>query len=589
MFRLPLTLLAVICVVGSTSQIAPAQTPLLEAWAEGPSTPEDSARLVAAARRDQASFERFRRNHLPETWGGGSSRCDERIGRFCLTHGRGHDDWVAPPEDEEVVAVRGSLIDGLGQIQEIIPGDDWISGQHVRYLVEARRLDEALAAAEECRGEPSWCAALRGYVLHYSAQPAAADSAFDEALAAMEDEERRRWSDLSLILDDRTVRSYRRIDGEERQPFERRFWHLSDPLLTRAGNELRSEHLSRHVMDQFQYRAQSADGISWGFDLREILIRYGWPTGWERTREFGMTAGPPPLVSHYSSSPHYLLPPSEALLEESGTGGVWDDDLFRSRTGYNIPLEDSIARWFSPLDHQVAVFRRGDEAIVVAGYELPADSVPDDAEVLAGVAVLPTTDLLAEPRLALDEAAAVSGALMARVPAQPSLMSLEVVVPSERRLARARYGIELAPVIPGLVSLSDLLLLRETDSLPDSLEAAVEVARGSSELQVGERIGIFWEIYGLDSRETPELSMSLRLLQSRTGWLRRLAERAGLLREVTPVRLRWQEPVSPGPFMARSLDIQVPDVSPGSYTLELVVDAVGREPLTVRKEIEVAE
>src|SRR5690606_25796425 len=114
----------------------------------------------------------------------------------------------------------------------------------------------------------------------------------------------------------------------------------------------------------------------------------------------------------------------------------------------------------------------------------------------------------------------------------PSLMSLEVVVPSERRLARARYGVDLAPVVPGLVSLSDLLLLRETDTLPESLEDAVGVTRGSSRLTVGERIGIYWEIYGLDARETPTLALSLRLLQSRTGWLRRLAERAGLLREV---------------------------------------------------------
>jgi hypothetical protein len=556
-------------------------------WTEGPITPEDSARLVNAARRDQASFERIRRDNLPETWGGGSTRCDERIGRFCITHGDGMDDWVAPPEADEIVANRSRLIDGLGQIARLLPTDDWIAGQHVRYLVEARRLDEALSATERCAGTGWWCAALRGYVLHNMSRPADADSSFDRALAAMEEEARREWTDLSLILDNRSLRSYRRLEDEERDAFEQRFWYLADPLFTRPGNELRSEHLSRHVMDQFQYRAQSPDGISWGYDLREILIRYGWPSGWERTRTFGVTTGPPPLVSHYSSAPHYLLPPAEALLEESGTEGTWEGDVPHSRTGYNIPLQDTVAKWFSPLSHQVAVFRRGERAVVVAAYELPADSLPDGTTVTSSLAIIPTVSRLAAPAVALLDAGDGSDALMLEVDAEPSLMSLEVVVPTERRLARARYGIHLAPVQPGLVSLSDLLLIRGAEALPDSLEAAIGSVRGSTKVRPGEGIGIYWEIYGLDAERTPEVSVSLRLLQSRTGWLRSLAERAGILREVMPVRLRWQEPVSEGPFMARSLDIQIPDVDSGTYTLELSVEAVGREPLSVRREIEV--
>ncbi len=550
---------------------------------------DDSVAILAAARRDQATFERLRRNRLPERWGRGSTRCDERIGRFCLTHGTAGNDWIAPPEAEEVVIARGNLVDGLSQVAVLMPGDGWVAGQLVRYLVESKRLDEALRFADACRAEAWWCAALTGFVHHYSANAAVADSAFDAALAAMEEEERKRWLDLSMILDDRSIRSYRRLEDADRGGFEERFWRLSDPLLTRPGNELRSEHLARHVWDQLQYRAQSTDGISWGYDLREILIRYGWPTGWERTRDWGPTAGPPPLVSHYSSAPHYLLPPHETLIDETATAGEWEAEEPRSRTGYNIPLADSIARWFSPLAHQVAVFRRGDEAVVVAGYELPRDSVAEGALVRAGLALLPTTDLLAEPVVAIDEEGAVTGALMSRVPARPALMSLEIMVPSERRLARARYGLELQPVAPGLVSLSDLLLFDPSGTLPDSLPAAVPLMRGSDHGEPGEQIGIYWEIYGLDSRENPTVTMSLRLLEGRRGWLRRLAERAGLLREVAPIRLRWNEPTIAGPYMPRSITVEVPTVDPGRYTLELTVEADGREPLAVRRDLVVGE
>ena len=549
----------------------------------------DSVAILAAARSDQSTFERLRRNRLPERWGSGSTRCDERIGRFCLTHGAAGSEWVTPPEHDDVVISRGNLVDGLSQVAVLMPGDGWVAGQLVRYLVEARRLDEALRYARACRAEAWWCAALVGFVHHYSADPAAADSAFDASLAAMEESERERWLDLSMILDERSIRTYRRLPDADRPAFEERFWRLSDPLLTRPGNELRSEHLARHVWDQFQYRAQSTDGISWGWDLREILIRYGWPTGWERTRDWGPTAGPPPLVSHYSSAPQYLLPPHETLVDASATAGSWEADEPRSRTGYNVPLTDSIARWFSPLAHQVAVFRRGDEAVVVAGYELPRDSVAEDAAVRAGLALLPTVDVLADPAVVLDEEGGVRGALMSIVPARPVLMSLEIVVPAERRIARARYGLDLDPVHPGLVALSDLLLFDADEALPDSLPDAIPIVRGSDRVQVGERIGIYWEIYGLDTRENPTIEMSIRLLEGRRGWLRRLAERAGLLREVAPIRLRWEEPTTDGPYMARSITVDVPEVAPGTYTLELTVDAAGREPLAVRRDLIVTE
>lgn len=552
-------------------------------------SPEDSVDLLRAARASQDAFERLRRHRLPETWSSGGGYCDERVGRFCLTFGGGHDSWEPPPEDEEVVAARDKLIEGLGGAAGLIPGDGWIAGQRVRYLVEARRFDEAVAAAAECRAADWWCAALSGFASHYAARPLQADSAFDAALAAMDDEQRARWTDLTMILDLRSARTYRRLADDERQRFEARFWRLADPLYTRPGNELRSEHLSRHVWDALQDRAESTEGIRWGYDLREIVIRYGWPSGWERVRSSGIPLVPQPMVTHYGGAPQYLLPPSHALLDETGTAGVWDVEEPRARTGYNIPLADSVARWFTPLAHQVAVFRRPDAAIVVAGYELPADSVPEDTEVVAGLVVTPTVDMELPPAIETADDAGLTGSMAVVAEARPMLMSLEVVVPGEKRIARARYGLDIAPLRPGLIALSDLLLLRDPHPLPDSLARAIPLARGSGAVRPGEQIGVYWEVYGVSAEATPSLVMSLRLTPRQTGAIRRLAESIGLLRRSEPIRLRWEESVVPGPYMGRSLSIQIPEISPGEYALELSVEVPGREPLVVRRAIDVVD
>lgn len=544
----------------------------------------DSARLLREARGAQAQFERVRRNHLPWAWGGGSGSCDERIGRFCLTYDTGGPDWTPPPEAQEVTAARARLIEQLDEVARLLPGESWVAGQRVRYLVESRRLDEARRAAGECRAEGWWCAALAGYVHHRAGEPQRADSAFSDAIRRMPDEERRRWTDLSYLLDGGAYRDFRRLDPPERERFAERFWRLADPLFMRPGNELRSEHFARNVMDQFQDRARSAEGISWGDDLRQILLRYGWPVGWERIRERPGSLDPPSLLSHYASTDRELVPPLEVL--RGGIGAEWDVENPRARTGYSVPLPDSAARWFRRLDHQLAVFRRGDSALVLAAYQLPPDSLPPATPVDAALALVSTGD--GPWQVTRFAAGGTRDVLVTVAPADSLLVSLEVLAERAYRAGRARYGLVIPRRAPGLIAASDLLLLREPEPLPDSLAAAVAAARGSVRVRPGERLGVYWEIYGLESAPALPVSMSLRLLDQRAGWLRRLARRAGLVAQTAPIRLRWQEQPTPEPHVSRSMTIQIPAVEPGAYTLELTVELPGREPLSVRRQVEVS-
>lgn len=554
-----------------------------------PLSPEDSVRLLSAARSDQANFERFRRRRLPETYGAYSSRCDERIGRFCMTYSDGRDTHQAPPEDPEVVERRLGLVDGLDQAAELLPGDGWIVGQRIRYLVEAGRFGRAIEAASECRAARWWCAALSGFAHHKATHPLQADSAFAIALASMDPERRDEWTDLSLILDSRAVRAYRRMTDEEKDAFEATFWRLADPLVTQPGNELQAEHFTRLVHNEMQERAEQPEALSWSYDLREILIRYGWPSDWERVRDWSpvMASGPPSMVSHYGGAPQDLLPPVEVLLDSTVLEGEWDSEEPGSRTSHSLPFADSVARWFNPLDHQIATFRRDDELVVVGTWDLPADSLPENTSVRAGLAILPYEDVGLDPVITVREDAGIHGTLSARVPNRPALVSVETFMPEAHRIARERRGMDVRPLPRGLIGVSDLLLVNGAE-LPATLEEALESARPSTRVESGEQVGVFWEIYGADPEDTPSLTAELRLLGGRTGWLRRIAERAGLLQEVNPVRIRWSETIADAPFTARSLAITIPEIDPGTYTLELSFEAPGREPLTVRQDIQVA-
>lgn len=573
--RVPLLLTACAAGILGAPAVAAGQA---EAGGGGPALGE--------LRVQQARFERVRRNHLPWAWGGGSGPCDERIGRFCLTHGSGDSDWQPEPEHPRVTEAREALIEALAAGAAQLPQDEWIAGQRVRYLVEAGRHDDAIEAARSCGAERWWCRALSGFALHYAGKASEADSAFTSAIIAMPDAERVRWTDLSPILDDCTIRHYRSLSPAGKAAFETRFWRLADPFQTRAGNETRGEHLSRLVWDRLQDRAASTEAIAWGEDLREIVIRYGWPSGWERIRGNSWGTGPPGMVSHYEGSDRDLVPPCEVLRNPDAVAGEWDQEPAKPRTTYALPMPDSAIRWIDGIGYQVAVFRRGDSAEVVAAYQIPEDSLRADARVAAGITLL--TPELEQAAIASFPGEEHSGVVSIAGPQGPLLLTIEAVALEARRAARVRYGIDVARIEYGLIGISDLLLLSDPDPLPDSLAAAAPRARRSTNVRPGERLGVYWEMYGLRTRRDQEITLSLQLAEQDGSWIRGIGRRLGLVDRAPAALLRWREHPTIDEVLARSVTITIPDETrPGRYALELTVSARGREPVVIRRGITV--
>ncbi|HEX5724349.1 MAG TPA: hypothetical protein VFX98_02720 [Longimicrobiaceae bacterium] len=580
------SLVRVLVLAGAAALLAlpplAAQQPRPVALASAAQAQADSVRALRRARNAQADFERLRFRHLPETWDSGSGGyCDEVIGRFCLWHDDGDDEeWAPPPEHRAVEAGRDRLLATLAEAARAAPGDAWIAGQRVRYLLEAGRAAEAAQAARECRAQRWWCLALEGYAHHAGGAYAPADAAFTAAVEAMPARRQREWSDLAPVLPDADARALRRLDPETRAARVRRLWWLADPLWMEPGNDRKTEHYARLVADELQDRARSTEGLAWGDDLREILLRYGEPIGWEkvRPRAGAATFGTASVVTHYAPSGREYLPPVRRLEDPTAVDSSdWTREDYETRTAY-VP---GYASRVHDLRHQVAVFRRGGAAVVVAAWRLDPDSLPPSPRIRAGLVL--ARDEQAAPVLAVSEGMGLTGAL--RVTAEPAatVMSLEVREDSSKRIGRARYGLRLAPA-PAGVSLSDLLLLADGEARPGSLEAAVPLARGDTRFRAGEQVGLYWEVYGLQGR-TDTLTVTLTLARRGAGWMRRAAERVGLAAESAPVRMRWREEPAGGEVAPRSLGVALPRLAPGAYLLEVTVQAHGAEPAVATREL----
>ena len=526
----------------------------------------DSAALLRHARRAQGEFERIRALQLPVEPGSPNGECDERIGRFCYWHDASPDSL--PAEPRAVGRGRERLLRVLDSATRAIPGDDWLAGQQVRYLVEAGRLTEALAAARDCRALRWWCEALEGFARHAAGDFPGADSVYRSALHNMPEDERCRWTDLSAVLEDSLRRRYRRLGCAERVRLETRLWLQAQPLLARSGNDRRTEHYARRTMARLLHRAGSPLGGLGGEDLTELIVRYGWPVAWAQTARRSSMESARSVIGHDQEPAYHFLP-----------GGNLADPRPRER------YAPAYAETFTEMEPGFARFRRGESTLVVAAYDVTRDSLFRD--VTLEVALVLARNEGAAPHVERRTGAEPAGVLVATAPWEPALLSLELTATPERRAARARSRPQATPSTEGDVIVSDLLLFDPPDSLPSELEAVLPHVRGSAALPSSSRVGLYWEAYGLAAEGEP-LATTVGVAPVRIGWLRRAAESVGLASRSRPVRLEWTEQGKPrGGIAARALVLDLSPLAPGRYRIELAVTGTGGRTTRASRAIQI--
>jgi tetratricopeptide (TPR) repeat protein len=518
--------------------LLPAQQPLRSTDDERP----DSARVRRAAEEAQAAFERERRRYLPVFRGGRPSPCEERIGRFCYWYdGTG----PLPEEPPRSIQARARLLQRLEKARVELPGDGWIAGQVVRYLLEHGQADTAVARAGACGSDLIWCKSLLGFALHAAGRFDQAERAFDQAITRMPAEDAKAWQDLDPVLEDEMPRE--RADSL--------LW-LGDPLFSRPGNDLRTELLARRVMIRLLEEAGRTDRLSWGPDAAEMLYRYGWPIRWsvDIPHLAGYEQGS--IVGHERQPAYGFFPVGREMR--------WDPSRRRPRARY----APAYARAFTATgEHQVALFRRGDSTIAVAAFDLRRDTLFGDAPVSAALALV--RDPGTEPVVGATEHPGARGVIVAAAPWQPGAVSLEIERMGEGRFAVARTLVRRAE--PGM-ALSDILFFEPGQFPPGTLAEAALTARSDLRLASRRPVGLYWEVYGVTG---DTIRVSIAVVPGRPGFLGRMGRTLGVVGTPPPITLEWAGPSGGGgEFLGRAIELDLSRLAKGRY--EIVVEAEDR-------------
>jgi hypothetical protein len=550
----------------------------------------DSAEVAKDLRSHQRRFEHLRRDHLPWIWPS-SGPCDERIGRFCFTFDddENEQDWSRFEEPPEVHAARDELIAALWRGTREYPNHWWIVGQLVRYLIEADRPAEAIGAASRCRvsaPDDWWCDALSGMAHHAAAGYVHAERAFDAALETMPFEDRCDWTDLSDLLRGDVHGHYDDVPCAERDSVQRRIWWLSDPFLSQPGNELRTEHFSRWVMIRLQDDAESVEPTSWGNDMRRITVRYGWPDGWEQIRRGPSNIGPPDVTSHYGRGAKTFVAHSDVLEQPYAVQpDDWDIDPDRPRSEHAVAFAiDGI----KPVRLQTSFFRVGDSIALLANYEVTDDRLTDSTQTDAYLVA--SRNAQVPPLLAHSSIRGRRGTLALVMPAELHVVGVEVLARGERRAGWSRFGFDPLRNEEPMIA-SDLLIVFATDSLPSTLDAAIAMARPDVPFRPGERVGLYWEVYGAPPEASIRIGADLAVGREGKSIFRRIAELTPFASDDPPVHMRWTDIKPAGDdVLQRAIAVDLPsDLSNGDYRVRVVLDIDGTALATLERTIRIED
>ncbi len=516
---------------------------------------------IDRAREAQRDFERVRRRDFErDAWADG--RCHEHIGRLCLVHDR-DDDWVRPPEGSSVTGARARLLAVLDSVQGDVGEDPWLTGQRVKYHLESGDTLTATAAARSC-GDGWRCESLRGFVEHLRGNTLDAEVRFRRALESMPEPVHCRRTDISALLDKDDRRTYARLPcgSPEREAHEERFWHLSDPVWSTEGRERRAEHFSRHVWADLHEDAASGYGLSWGDDLYEITIRYGWPEGWDVAWRRD-----PGIRTERSIEAHRAAHAQRFAVRGVGSPAPeWDLDADRPASTWAWPMGR-----IDPLGgYQLAAFRRGDRRVFV-GAAWSGEAMECDSE---------TNLLLSSDREVVARSSGRVGILLHEPSADAgSFIGLETECSVGAGARRLRIP------APGTgKSISDLLLLHPAGELPGTLDATLPFVRRDLRMRPGETVVVFWEWYG----PAEPASVTLSLSRENRGFWRNALEFVGLAdRGIDSAGIRWSEAGETGTF-PRAMEMTLPDLAEGEYRLTLQVQTARLGSVSATRDIVVA-
>ena len=493
--------------------------------------------------------------------------------------------------------LRDELITSIADASARLRGDQWLVGQHVRFLVDQAYGDSeyfrrALQATDNCVGEKWWCSYLRGFVFARSKQLDSAQAAFDVAVRSAPDSIRCSSDNILTLLDPIAVPAEVSLPRtcSEHRVFADRYWWLADPFWGDSTNERWIEHHARAVSLLLVASLPKGETFDWkglhapADAIAQLAIRYGWPSRmlWSAYRQ-GRTGPPDKRFGQADEDTNFLpgrdpvekAPSPPITTQEYSTdrlhfGASWGavmEPLRASSSDWEVcpPVPERAREWwptelvqwsraFSPISSwQLQQWRRVDSVRVGFATQFPSDAAASSRNAahvrttIAGARSPTATHVIASALHTAADPVRVGGTL----PFDSLVLSVEqrgqFGLPSD---ARVRFALVREPSLSelaGNVALSSPALLDPEQARanpPLSELDALALMLPSTNLANPNAVGLYWESYGFADRDTVEVELDVQRLDS-PGVFERIAIVLGADRELAGTRVKWTD-VRPG-------------------------------------------
>jgi hypothetical protein len=273
---------------------------------------------------------------------------------------------------------------------------------------------------------------------------------------------------------------------------------------------------------------------------------------------------------------------------------VLNNPSMSDSSNWRLQLPPVIARYappyavsLTPLEHQKAMFRRGDTALVVMAYDARVTKQLAGGKLTAALVVSPSEKPTDYGKIVHD--APETGVLVAKAPWGPLLMSAEVYAPGKRAVARARYGVNPPFAVGTRVTISDLLFYKPYGTFPASVEEAAPHALPTERLMANEKLGVYWEAYGTDpAGEKMKFSLTVVREVEEAGFFKQKAEALKLVHEATPVVVSAEDFSARGTTVTpKALELDISTLKKGSYIVQLEIEIIGQYVIRAEHRIEI--
>jgi hypothetical protein len=322
----------------------------------------------------------------------------------------------------------------------------------------------------------------------------------------------------------------------------------------------------------------------WGADDRQTLLRYGvalWYTQGEVRR--GSIA--PPEIAGIRRQPSFNFFPDAHAFASPGdlTPEDWEYQNVESGPTY-APMW---ATSFEQLtDHQVALFRRGDSAFIVAAFAVNDGAALSQTRQAGIFAAVVDRGGILQPVGTRIEKAGLNVVSTLTAPWRPMVISLEALDSANHAAGRVRFAPKL-PLSGSRLSLSDLLLYTPRDAAPKSLSDAIPLALHALRSPMNRQIGIFWETYGARSQaETFDYALVVEPVES---MLHRALVRLHVTDPERGLNLQWRESASSlaSGIASRGITVDLSRLKPGQYRVRLLLTSGMDVPVVAERTLEI--